>query len=562
MFGYAERDRPIEAVAIRVEVTAGGEFVGQSAREAIASTEPNTSQVFVGGTFQSIPTYQDRDPTLAEPTSGPCLIAQATSTVFVDRGWIVQRTPVGQLMLSLDRSQQPQAATSADVDPILLEVFNCRFRAIANQMGGVLRRTASSVNVKERLDFSCAIFTVEGDLVANAPHVPVHLGAMSETVRHILADQHDMQPGDVIVTNDPFRGGSHLPDVTVLTPVFAESALVFFVASRAHHAEIGGVMPGSMWPHSTTLAEEGVLIRSLKVVDQGQPKLATLETILASGPHPSRSVATNLADVQAQIAANQQGVHDLAILQNQYGLHVVQAYMQHIQSAAETKMRRALTQMQNGRRNFRDAMDDGSVIQVAVTIEADSAIIDFTGSAPVHAGNLNANLAIVRAAVTYCFRCLIAENIPLNEGVLAPIQIVLPHGMLNPPSDRWPLPAVAGGNVETSQRLVDVILGALGVAAASQGTMNNLLFGDETFGYYETICGGAGATPTGQGADAVQTHMTNTRLTDPEVLEHRFPSAAARVLDSRAFWRRGTTPWRQRASNARSNSCKSWTCRC
>jgi 5-oxoprolinase (ATP-hydrolysing) len=523
VFGYAEQGRPIEAVAVRVEVTAEGHFHGQSVERVTDRSPAGTAEVFVGGTFQSIPVYRERALALDDPTPGPCLVVQSTSTVFVDEHWTVQRTPAGQLALTPDQNHPPADLATTAVDPILLEVFNCRFRAIADQMGSVLRRTASSVNVKERLDFSCAVFTASGDLVANAPHVPVHLGAMSESVRQVLVDHPTLSPGDVIVTNDPFRGGSHLPDVTVITPVFDQAELVFFVASRAHHAEIGGVMPGSMWPHSTTLEEEGVLIPSLKVVDQGEQQLAPLRRLLTSGSYPSRSVDTNMADLQAQIASNQQGVHDLANLTTQYGLPVVKAYMRHIQSAAERKMRRALARLEDGRREFRDRLDDGAVIQVAVTIGGDEAIVDFTGSAPVHTGNLNANLAIVRAAVTYCFRCLIAEDIPLNEGVLAPVQIVLPHGMLNPPNDISPLPAVAGGNVETSQRLVDVILGALGVAAASQGTMNNLLFGDATFGYYETICGGAGATPTGPGADAVQTHMTNTRLTDPEVFEFRFP---------------------------------------
>jgi 5-oxoprolinase (ATP-hydrolysing) len=496
---------------------------------------------------------------------------------------------------------------------VLLEIFNNQFAGIAEQMGITLRNTASSVNVKERLDFSCAVFTAEGDLVVNAPHIPVHLGAMSETVKQTIADNPDMRPGDVFVTNDPYRGGSHLPDITVVTPVHetpsaasggrkspgdtepptgsafgneprhreadaprSPGRLLFFTASRAHHAEIGGIRPGSMPPFSGNLAEEGVLIRNFKLVDAGQSRVDELETLLGAGPYPSRAMRDNLADIAAQVAANNQGARDLGRLVERYSLPVVQAYMCHIQDAAERKMRLALRKylerpqegqdrtsnvqrptsnieqqssrwaldvgrstldVQEGKRSgaaqrlaFTDHLDDGSPIAVAITLEGDEATIDFTGSGPVLAGNLNANRAIVTAAVMYCLRVLIDEDIPLNQGVLAPVRIVLPECLLNPPARERPedCPAVVGGNVETSQRVVDVLLGALGAAAASQGTMNNTLFGDASFGYYETICGGAGATPQAAGADAVHTHMTNTRLTDPEVIEKRYP---VRVLE-------------------------------
>ncbi|MEX0585248.1 MAG: hydantoinase B/oxoprolinase family protein, partial [Pirellulales bacterium] len=404
------------------------------------------------------------------------------------------------------------------------------------QMGITLRNTSSSVNVKERLDFSCAIFTATGDLVVNAPHIPVHLGAMGETVRHVIRDNPEMQPGDVFVTNDPYRGGSHLPDVTVVTPVFESQAaeagqikpwLLFFTASRAHHAEIGGITPGSMPPASRNLAEEGVLIRNFKLVDAGRSRLDGLRALLEGGAYPSRAVEDNVADVSAQVAANHQGARDLARLIERHSLSVTLAYMRHIQAAAERKMRGALSRLPPGRRTRVDYLDDGSLIAVAITIKADRATIDFTGTGPVLAGNLNANRAIVTAAVMYALRLLIDEDIPLNQGVLAPVDIILPRCLLDPqPAENAPpeqCPAVVGGNVETSQRVVDVLLGALGLAAASQGTMNNLLFGDATFGYYETICGGSGATDGSHGAHAVHTHMTNTRLTDPEVLERRFP---------------------------------------
>ena len=407
----------------------------------------------------------------------------------------------------------------------MLEIFNNLFASIAEQMGVTLQRTSFSTNVKERLDFSCAIFAPSGDLVVNAPHIPVHLGAMSETVKRLLADQPIMQPGDVFVTNDPFRGGSHLPDVTVISPVHANGELIFLTASRAHHAEIGGIVPGSMPPFSKRLSEEGVLIRNFQLVRNGESREDELRTLLSSGEFPSRSVEDNIADVSAQVAANNSGVRQLLDLVSRYSLQVVHAYMHHIQRAAGEKMRRALRAIPNGVYSREDALDDGSPIKATITITDDQAVVDFTGTGPVLKTNLNANKAIVTAAVLYVFRCLIDEDIPLNSGVLEPVTIHLPECFLNPPSHDDPADCVAivGGNVETSQRVVDVLLGALGMAAASQGTMNNLTFGDGTFGYYETICGGSGATQDSAGADAVHTHMTNTRLTDVEVIERRYP---------------------------------------
>ncbi|HAW31442.1 MAG TPA: hydantoinase, partial [Planctomycetaceae bacterium] len=408
-----------------------------------------------------------------------------------------------------------------------LEIFNNLFASIAEQMGITLQRTSISTNVKERLDFSCAVFSATGDLVVNAPHIPVHLGAMSETVKRIIADNPDLAPGDVFVTNDPYRGGSHLPDVTVITPVHhAESnELIFFTASRAHHAEIGGIVPGSMPPFSKTLADEGVLIRNFKLVDQGTSREDALRELLKSGEFPSRSVEDNLADVSAQVAANNCGVSLLNDLVRRYSLNVVLAYMKHIQQAATEKMQLALSEIEDGVYSFTDHLDNGVPLTVKITIKGSSAVVDFTGTGPVLKTNLNANRAIVNAAVLYVFRCLIQEDIPLNSGVLAPTNIILPECFLNPPERETPAEcaAMVGGNVETSQRTVDTLLGALNKAAASQGTMNNLTFGDETFGYYETICGGSGATAAQDGADAVHTHMTNTRLTDAEIIERRYP---------------------------------------
>ncbi len=355
---------------------------------------------------------------------------------------------------------------------------------------------------------------------------------MSECVRRIMTDDPDLRSGDVIVTNDPYRGGSHLPDVTVVTPVFdgAGSRILFFTASRAHHAEIGGITPGSMPPSSRSLQEEGVVIRGFRLVRDGRMDEEGLRELLSRGPYPSRAVRDNIADVNAQLAANRTGVEQLTALVERCGLEAVHAYMLHIQRAAGNKMRAALLKIPEGQHRYVDHLDDGSPIAVTITVrhEADGgrAEIDFAGTGPVLAGNLNATPPIVASAVLYCFRCLIDEDIPLNAGILSPLTIRLPDDcLLNPRADDDPAKcaAVVGGNVETSQRIVDAILGALGVASASQGTMNNLSFGDGTFGYYETLCGGSGATATADGAHAVHTHMTNTRLTDPEVLEARYP---------------------------------------
>jgi len=419
------------------------------------------------------------------------------------------------------------------VDPIQLELFNRRFAAVAEQMGTTLRRTALSTNVKERLDFSCAVFDPQGNLVANAPHIPVHLGGMSDCVNMLMDDVKTMHVGDVYVTNDPFRGGSHLNDVTVITPVHDEGGarLLFLVASRAHHAEIGGKRPGSMAPDAASLAEEGVVIRAFPVMCRGVPQLDALRDLLTHGTFPSRAPNENIADIEAQIAANRTGVSALGVLIERHGVAVVHAYMDHIRTAAVAKTRATIKHIPNSVRRFEDRLDDGTTIRLSLVIDGDRARFDFSGTDGVHAGNLNANPSIVRSAVLYCLRCLIADDVPLNGGMLEPLDIVLPVCFLNPPVHNDPsrCAAMGGGNVETSQRIVDVILGALHVVAASQGTMNNLLLGNAQFGYYETICGGSGAGPAFDGTDAVHTHMTNTRLTDPEVLESRYPIRLIRL---------------------------------
>jgi 5-oxoprolinase (ATP-hydrolysing) len=548
-YGWTNRDRPIEIVTIRVEATSRTDD-NEICSRIVTGTEPTpfgaTTMTFGEAEFPTS-TYLRANLKPGDRMKGPAQVLEDHATTIVDPDWAAMVLSGGELLLTRDESEPPIIDAKVDgitsADPIRLEIFNRHFESIAEQMGITLRNTSSSTNVKERLDFSCAIFTATGGLVVNAPHIPVHLGAMGQTIQAILEDHVDIRPGDVFITNDPYRGGSHLPDVTVVTPVFDNfeggkskrdslavavshmPTLLFFTASRAHHAEIGGVTPGSMPPFSRNLAEEGVLIRSRKLFDGGVSRFDELELLLSNAPYPSRDVATNLADVGAQVAANRQGARDLLRLTETHTWPVVSAYMAHIQTAAEQKTRQALSRMPDGVYEFADQMDCGAIIRVRIQIVGDSARIDFTGTSPVLPSNLNANRAIVTAAVLYVLRTMIGEPIPLNQGVLTPVTIHVPESMLNPPSlsDPKQCAAVVGGNVETSQRIVDVLLGALGLAAASQGTMNNVLFGNETFGYYETICGGAGATARSDGASAVHTHMTNTRITDPEILERRYP---------------------------------------
>jgi len=531
LYGYVQHGRLLEIVAARVEaVVRSATRLEPSTRvEGSLATVNRRCDVFFHGMSQPTALFESAELKAGDKILGPAIVMHSASTTVLDPGWRAEVLSGGELLATaMDATAGRSHLATDDPDPIQLEIFNNHFAGIAEQMGIALRNTAVSVNVKERLDYSCAIFNGRGELVVNAPHVPVHLGAMGETVRRVIADNPVIKPGDVFVTNDPYRGGSHLPDVTVITPVFAADGIqrpIFFTASRAHHAEIGGMMPGSMPPFSTNLAEEGVLIRNFKLIDAHQPRFDALRDLLVAGPYPTRAVDDNLADITAQVAANRQGALALLALAERHSQHVVEAYMDHLQKAAGWKLRQALRRFATGRYTFTDHLDDGSPICMALDISEGGIAIDFTGTGAVLATNLNANPAITKAAVMYVLRTLIDEDIPLNDGVMAAVRLVLPECLLNPPehSDPRKCAAVVGGNVETSQRVVDVLLGALGVAAASQGTMNNLVFGDETFGYYETICGGSGATAEQAGADAVHTHMTNTRLTDPELLERRFP---------------------------------------
>ena len=475
---------------------------------------------------------------------GPAIIAEQNATTVVEPGWLATLTELDHLLLQRAVPRALQYAAGTTVDPVLLEVFNNLFMNIAEQMGLQLQNTAYSVNIKERLDFSCALFDAEGQLIANAPHMPVHLGSMGESIQTVIRDnQGRMQPGDVFVLNDPYHGGTHLPDITVITPVYLDESgdgssaaqPAFYVGSRGHHADIGGTTPGSMPPFSTRIREEGVQINNVKLVDAGQLCEAKILALLESGEHPSRNPQQNLADLKAQIAANEKGVQELRSMVQQFSLPVVQAYMQHVQDNAEEAVRRAIThlaaRLQDGR--FTLPLDNGAQICVAVRVDAASrsAEIDFTGtSAQQDHNNFNAPTAVCMAAVLYVFRCLVDDDIPLNAGCLKPLKVTIPPGsMLNPN----PPAAVVAGNVETSTCITNALFGALGVMASSQPTMNNFTFGNDRYQYYETVSGGSGAGGVFDdhgalvggfdGTSVVQTHMTNSRLTDPEVLEFRFP---------------------------------------
>ena len=468
---------------------------------------------------------------------GPAIIAEQNATTIVEPGWEALVTAFDHIVLERRAQRAMQFAAGTTVDPVLLEVFNNLFMNIAEQMGLQLQNTAYSVNIKERLDFSCALFDAEGNLIANAPHMPVHLGSMGESIKTVIRQNTGrMQPGDVYVLNDPYHGGTHLPDVTVITPVYLDAAAepIFYVGSRGHHADIGGVTPGSMPPFSTRIEEEGVQINNVKLVDRGTLREREILELLASGEYPSRNPHQNLADLKAQIAANEKGVQELRKMVAQFGLDVVQAYMRHVQDNAEESVRRAITKLaarlKNGR--FTLPLDNGAQIQVAVAIDGDarSAKIDFTGTSAQQLNNFNAPTAVCMAAVLYVFRMLVDDDIPLNAGCLKPIEVVIPDGSMLKPH---PPASVVAGNVETSTCITNAIIGALGLMGASQCTVNNFTFGNERYQYYETISGGSGAGGEfdGQGrlvggfpgTSVVQTHMTNSRMTDPEVLEWRFP---------------------------------------
>ncbi len=545
-FGYQRPERGIEWVALRLEHRLGPQRTQpvEPLSETYQAIAEEHCPLFHNGRWQPAARLNRDALRPGAMIAGPALLTSDNTTLVVEPGWAA--TMQNDFSLDVHRQRQPAAPSAVPieldqesgetVDPVLVEIIGRRLQGIADSMGEVLRRTAISVNVKERRDYSCAVFRHDGTLVANAPHVPVHLGAMGHTVRHLMARFPQMYPGDCYVTNDPYAGGSHLPDVTVIRPVFVDTDSLqpqFFVGSRAHHAEIGGITPGSMPPAATSLAEEGVWIRDFTLVRNGVVAEDALRRLLSEAPYPSRAVEENLADIAAQRAAAHRGSKDLIDLANKLGsFAVLDRCMQRLQAISRDAVVQFAAKLP-AVSQFSDELDDGTLICVTVKRTAGqqdvqqpfALSIDFTGTAGVHPHGFNATPGIVTAAVLYVMRCAIDRPLPLNEGFMQAIDLRLPTGLLNPPSDPDPArcPAVVAGNVETSQRVVDVLLGALKLAAASQGTMNNVLMGDASFGYYETICGGSGATSGAAGADAVHTHMTNTRITDPEVLESRYP---------------------------------------
>ncbi len=526
-FGFATPGRPVMVEAVAVEAVAPGEAVAEAtiaARTAGAPVPVDQVEMWSGGSAHPTPVFERTALCAGDRIAGPALIREANATTVVEPGWTAEVTPLDHMLLRRTTPRELRVAAGTDrADPVLLELFNNLFMNVAEQTGAVLQNTSMSVNIKERLDFSCAIFDATGALVANAPHVPVHLGAMGESVRTVLARRGTtLRPGDVVALNNPYNGGTHLPDVTVITPVFdaAGETIQFFVGSRGHHADIGGITPGSTPPASKTLEEEGVVIDDFLLVAQGDFREAPFRALLASATYPARSPDVNVADIKAQVAANEKGVQELGRVVAQYGWTTVSAYMKHVMDNAEESVRKVLDRIGDGAFDY--TMDDGSPLKVRISVNkaTRSAVVDFTGTGKQRGDNFNAPPAVTRAAVLYVFRCLVGADIPLNDGCLKPIEIIIP-----PATFLSPLPgaAVVAGNTEVSQATCNALFGALGALACAQATMNNFLFGDATRQYYETICGGMGAGPTFDGTDAVQTHMTNTRMTDPEILELRYP---------------------------------------
>ena len=529
-FGFVSSDTALIIESMQVEAIGRSdarEGFGTTAPVALgAETEPTAianHPAFMAGAEHDTPFYTRSTLGPGAVVDGPAVIVEDTATTVIEPGWQATMNDLGDLVLVRVVPLPERAAIGTSVDPVQLEIFNNLFMNIAEQMGVVLENTAVSVNIKERLDFSCAVFDPNGDLIANAPHLPVHLGSMSESVKSIIRQNPDMDPGNVYVMNAPYNGGTHLPDVTVIKPVFGEDIAagpIFYVASRGHHSDIGGSVPGSAPADSTSVDEEGVLLDNVLLVSEGRFLEDEMREILTSATWPARNPTKNIADLKAQVAACEKGTSELAAVIDHFGLDVVHAYMEHVKDNAEESVRRVIDVLSDS--SFTYAMDDGHQVSVAITVDRDdrSAVIDFTGTSGLHPGNFNAPKAVVRAAVLYVFRCMVADDIPLNAGCLAPLEMIVPEeSMINP---SYPA-AVIAGNVETSQLIVDTLFGALGVSAAAQGTMNNFIFGNDDHQYYETICGGTGATRNAPGCDAVHSHMTNTRLTDPEILEWRFP---------------------------------------
>ena len=524
-FGFISPEKTLIIESIQVEVSCQSEQfdLEEIPTQALKTKTLASNDVFIGGETQQTIFYNRSDIASNDLIFGPAVIIESTSTIVIEPGWQGCLNDKNDLILERTEKIKRASAIGTNVDPVMLEIFNNLFMSVAEQMGTVLENTASSVNIKERLDFSCALFSPTGDLVANAPHVPVHLGSMSESIKTIIRENFDtMSPGDAFLINAPYNGGTHLPDITLIKPVYDENSekVIFYVATRGHHADIGGTVPGSAPANSSHVKEEGILIDNFTLVSKGVFLEKEIYDLLSSGEYPARNIQQNIADLKAQVAAAEKGSQELLKVIKNYGLGVVHAYMKHVQDNAEESVRRVLDVLSDS--SFTYKMDDGNQVSVAISVDKieRSATIDFTGTSEQHPGNYNAPSAICYAAVLYVFRCLVDDDIPLNAGCLKPLNLIIPkRSMINP---EYPA-AVIAGNVETSQYIVDALLGALGVVAASQGTMNNFIWGNDRVQNYETICGGSGASINQDGCSAVHTHMTNSRLTDPEILEWRFP---------------------------------------
>ncbi len=523
-FGFIDRSKELVVEAVSVEAVGGGTSFREKARKIKRTTLPapaRRTRFFSGGKWQRALVYTRDTLAPGHKVKGPAIIIEPHQTVVVEHGWQAELTAKNHLVLRRVQKLPRRSAIGTRADPVMLEVFNNLFMSIAEQMGVALQNTAYSVNIKERLDFSCAVFDGNGSLVANAPHMPVHLGSMDRAVETIIRENEGtVRPGNVYAINAPYNGGTHLPDITVCTPVFEGRKIMFWVASRGHHADVGGISPGSMSPNATTIEQEGVYIDNFKLVDRGSFREKELYALVTGAKYPARNPLQNVNDIKAQIAANEMGVHELRKMVRYFTLPVVRAYMRHVQHNAAESVRRVVDRLHDS--SFSIETDQGSVIKVRIAVDKKKreATVDFTGTSPQQPSNFNAPEPVTRAAVLYVFRVMVDDDIPMNAGCLRPIRIIIPkRSMLSP---EFPA-AVVAGNVETSQEVTNCLFGALGAMAAAQGTMNNLNFGNARYQYYETICSGSPAGPGFPGTDAVHTHMTNTRLTDPEILEFRYP---------------------------------------
>ncbi len=525
-FGFVDRTKALVIEAVSAEAVGGAARFSERARKPVADKSfapARTTRFFSKGAWRQANVYLRETLPIGASIDGPALVIEPHQTIVVERGWRATITRKNHVVLTRVEALPMREAIGSKADPVMLEIFNNLFMSIAEQMGVTLQNTAYSVNIKERLDFSCAVFDRYGRLVANAPHMPVHLGSMDRSVETIIHENDGrIRPGDVFALNAPYNGGTHLPDITVCTPVFDEAgkAILFWTASRGHHADIGGIAPGSMSPLATTIHEEGVYIDNFLLVERGRFRERELYEVLKSGPWPARNPLQNVNDLKAQIAANEKGVRELRRMVEMFSLETVEAYMGHVQDNADESVRRVIDRLVDSEAS--SVSDQGAVITVRISVDKArrQATVDFTGTSPQQPNNFNAPEPVTRAAVLYVFRVMVDDDIPMNAGCLRPIRVILPEGSMLKP--RYPA-AVVAGNVEVSQVVTDTLFAALRALGSAQGTMNNLTFGDAVYQYYETICSGAPAGPGFDGAAAVHTHMTNSRLTDPEVLESRFP---------------------------------------